>query len=497
MDSAGSHERVGDTTPSGQHSWTDRYGEKHRWERLDSFPPGLSPPRKVRIYRRGTHHILNWWDPAARKNLSERVEGDLLAVLVRARQVDDRVTGLRSGGVPKPRRLGHDELVARYLDDLRRRADAGVVDPATVARYRAALGHYRAFCEQTTIDRVYPSPALVNRDFQLSFTAFLANREVGGNGRAGAAGRPLRSHRYVLDVVRGVYEWALDPARGGLLPEGFRSPFLKGGARTPPPHGDPLAEPDITSPMAVEFINACDHHQLRLFVPLLLFGLRAAEPCTLFAEHLTADWLKVPCIPELDVLTKGRRDKRFPLLADLGPFWADLRGGRGHGLLLERRRVVHGVVDAPLYRAPLPELIAEYRRRCEKLNEQSAAERARTRDRLLRDAGGIGYDDVRGEFAGLATRLGWPRAATVKDLRHLFATTMNNAAVPESYTRYLMGHAPGRGVALNSYLHLNNLAGHYTEAVRKEWGGLVEAVLGRVKQVAPLSSQTGEPSTGV
>ncbi len=71
----------------------------------------------------------------------------------------------------------------------------------------------------------------------------------------------------------------------------------------------------------------------------------------------------------------------------------------------------------------------------------------------------------------------------MKDLRHLFATTMNNAGMPESYTRYLLGHAPGRGVALNSYVHLNQLSEHYAEAVRKDWGGLVGAVLERLTQL--------------
>lgn len=492
MDSAASQADEGGTTPSVQDSWTERYGAKHRWERLASLPPGITPLRKVRIYRRGDHHILNWWDPAARKNLSERVGGDLLAVLMRARQIDDRVTNLRFAGVPKPRRINHDELADRYLADLARRADAGEIGPATVARYRAALDHYRAFCTQTEVARMYPSPAQVNRGFQLSFATFLANREVAANGRSGATSGLMRSHRYVLDVVRSVYEWALDPDRGGLLPEGFRSPFLNAGGKARSHHSDPLAQPDITTSTATDLVGACDLHQLRLFVPLLFFGLRAAEPCMLFAEHMTEEWLKVPCIPELALLTKGRRDKRFPLLTNLKPFWDDLRGSRSHGLLYERRGATDGAVAAPLHRASLTELIAEYRRRCERTKNPSATERARIRDRLLRDAGGINYDDVQGEFTRLAARLGWPRAATVKDLRHLFATTMNNAAMPESYTKYLMGHAPSRGVALNSYVHLDKLAEHYASAVQKEWSGLVGAVLDRLKFLTKSSNAKRE-----
>jgi hypothetical protein len=466
---------------SSNNDWKQRYGARHRWVRLTDLPAGITPLRKVRVYRRSKGFLLNWWDPSARKNLSERIEGDLLAVLTRARQIDDRITTMRTSGSPRPGRISHDELMERYLADLVHRADAGEIDPATVARYRSAIDHYRVFCTQTDVSRIYPSPSHVNRGFQLSFAAFLTNREVAGNGRAGAASRPMRSQRYVFDVVRGVYEWALDPDRGGLLPEGFRSPFLKAAVKAHPHHEDPLAEPDITNAMVLELIQVCDLYQLRLFVPLVFFGLRAAEPCLLFAEHMTDDWLKVPCIPELNVLTKGRRDKRFPLLTDLKPYWNLIRGGRTHGLLFERRRVTESMVGVPLHRAPFADLITEYRRRCEQQNVISAAGRSRIRDRVLRDAGGIDYDDIEGEFRMLAGRLGWQRSATVKDLRHLFATTMNNAAMPESYTRYLMGHSPGRGVALNFYTHLNRLAEHYSEAVRREWGELVNAVLGRLK----------------
>src|SRR5205814_4483386 len=65
----------------------------------------------------------------------------------------------------------------------------------------------------------------------------------------------------------------------------------------PGPQGDPLAAPDVTMDMAAAFVRVCDLFQLRLFVPVILFGLRAAEPCGLFAEHLSEDWLGVPATP--------------------------------------------------------------------------------------------------------------------------------------------------------------------------------------------------------
>jgi hypothetical protein len=247
--------------------------------------------------------------------------------------------------------------------------------------------------------------------------------------------------------------------------------------------GDPLAEPDVTLPMALDLVRACDGYQLRLFVPMLLFGLRAAEPCLLFREFLDAEWLRVPCLPELGYSTKGRRDKRFPLLEDLRDFWALLRDGRAHGLLYQRRAVVESGETAPLRERSLEEITAEYRRRCGARRRTDAATRQRLREEVLCEAGALRYDDVEQEFGALARQLNWPPQATLKDLRHLFATAMNNASLPEAYRRYLMGHAPGKA-AIGAYTHLNELRRHYGEAVRREWQPLLQAVARRLESLA-------------
>jgi len=92
----------------------------------------------------------------------------------------------------------------------------------------------------------------------------------------------------------------------------------------------------------------------------------------------------------------------------------------------------------------------------------------------------LDYDHVQGEFAKLAKGLGWPVSATLKDLRHLFATMLNNAGMPESYRRYLMGHSPGKAAIL-AYTHLDQLRRHYSAAIRQEWPGLITAINERVE----------------
>jgi hypothetical protein len=324
---------------SGASSWSVKYGERHRLIRIKDFPAGISPPKKVRIYLRQDHYVLQWWEPRERTNLSDRVEGDLVAAISRARELDERLTALRDSGQPRHRRLTHSDLVAKFLADLERRADADEIDPGTVGRYAAALQHYLDFCNQPTTAGAFGTANKANRDFRLAFASFLAKRTVTGNGRGNSSPKPMKGHAFVMDAVRAVFEWAADPERGGLLPEGFRNPFHRSGISRAVFKGDPLAEPDITLPMALELIAACDAFQLRLFTPMLLLGLRAAEPCYLFVEYLADDWWKVPNNPDLNVKTKGRLDKRFPMLEELGPLWDFVRREERGGLLYVSRAV--------------------------------------------------------------------------------------------------------------------------------------------------------------
>ena len=314
-------ERIGQNDMNRRPSnWTSTYGQQHAWMRFTAFPVGILAPHKVRIYSRRAHFILNWWDPGEKRSLSERIDGDLLAALARARAIDEQLAATGATGASHRARISHADLVARFLADLARRAAAGEIVPATVGRYRTALGHYLAFAESPEIARTVPSATRVDRQFRLGLNAFLATRIVNGNGR-GTAGRPMRSANFVILATRAMYEWAADPDRGRLLPDGFRSPFRTAAGRMPVFKGDPLAKPDISVDMAADLVRACDDYQARLFVPLILFGLRAAEPRFAFSVDLADGWLAVPCRPGLLLATKGKRDKRFPLLPELDAFW--------------------------------------------------------------------------------------------------------------------------------------------------------------------------------
>jgi integrase len=92
------------------------------------------------------------------------------------------------------------------------------------------------------------------------------------------------------------------------------------------------------------------------------------------------------------------------------------------------------------------------------------------------------YDHIVNEFGKLAHLLGWPRSATLKDFRHLFATNLENAGMPEHYRKFLMGQSPGRA-AITSYTHLNEIRQRFEEAVGRQIQPLINAVVRRSSEL--------------
>jgi len=471
-------------------TWSARYGQRHRLERITNFPRDITPPVKVRIYERGDHYVLQWWDPAAKQNLSDRVDGDLVTAIARARELDERLVEQRTSGM-QGKRLRHEELVARYLAAQEARANAGDVAPQTVARYRTALAHYLAFVEQPHVARQYPFAARVDREFQLELTGFLNQRWIAGNGHQATSRRPMQGQGFVEGTVRAMFAWALDPLEGNLLPARLANPFRRRG-KSRQSAGANFGAPDITVDMAVQFLGACDGYQLALFAPLICYGLRAAEPCFLFREFLQDGWLTVPVIPELAYTTKGQREKRFPLVEPVARALEQLERRPG-GPLYHQRGVGEKSRRSPLANAALAELIIDFQARLRQLRQPSAAQIAKLRTEVMAAAGAINYDTIEGEFRSLAGQLHWPRNATLKDFRHLFATLLENAGVPESYRRYFMGHAPG-SAAIVTYTHLDEVREHFERAANGKLRPLIDAIERRLYELNPPSDSAKDPS---
>jgi hypothetical protein len=455
-------------------SWKT-YRAKHRWQRISKFPDGIKPPEKVRIYRQNEHFRLQWWDPAVKRNLSERVDGDLVQAISRAREIDERLRNFRTSGM-KRHRVRQNELVDAFIADLQRRSDAGEIDPRTAIRYQTALAHYRTFVGLPNVESTYRNASRIDREFALQFAAWLASLQVAPNGHPHTRRRRMASTHYVQDIVRSMFEWASDADRGNLLPDGFRNPFAGKRRACTDVVRDPFGEPDITVSMAARFLRCCDRFQLPVFALTTLYGVRPSELTFLFLENISDGWLHSACNPALHYFSKGRRDKRLPLLDELKVLWCR-ESIPAKGLMFHNRRVADGRERPPLLGASRERLEEEFAQLCNGSRLNSARDRIRVRDRLLKDAGALSYDHVEHEFRKIARQLDWPRVATLKDFRHCFSTEMENSGMPEFYRRYLMGHSPGRS-ALVSYTHLNELREHYEQAARNRLKPVIETLQG-------------------
>ncbi len=464
----------------------EKYAQQHRLIRISEFPRGVTAPGKVRLYARRDHYVLQWWEKQEKRTLNERVEGDLVTAITRAREIDSRLQHFKSSG-RKSERCDHATIVDRFIKSLQLRADAGEIDVETTRRYESALRrHYLQFMEQPGISRKYRQVSAVDGQFQQMFAAFLSHVQVSPNGHPNARTRPLKQTTFIMDAVRAMLEWAADTERGNLLPDGFRNPFAGRKRETRQVAADPLSEPDISVSMAVNLLCACDPFQLAIFAPLALYGLRPGELGWLFREYVREDWVRVPCNLDLDYLTKGRRQKTFPVVSCLEPLWR-LGGPVRHGLLYVHRHVDGENFQPPLLGRSLPQLVEEYRHRSAAQNSMNAKMRRKVRDTLLKEAGQLKYDYVECEFQKLSRFLEWPTTATLKDLRHLFATCLENAGVPEFYRRYFMGQSFGRA-AIVSYTHItaDQVRKQYERVLTSELAPVVVAIERRSKELGIL-----------
>ncbi len=448
---------------------------------MKNFPPGINPPQKVRIYSQNDYYRLQWWEPSAKRNLTDRVEGDLVSAIMRAREIEERLSSSRSSGLGLTK-LTLQHLHERYVEMLGTRTDADEISPKTLSRYSSALNHFLQFVSQAEIQNQYRFAASVDQRLVLMFKAFLSNLKVPPNGHPHATPRPLKSVGYVLGVVRGMFGWAVSEKSGPLLPIGFRNPF-QGNVTTRKERRakDLYGDPDVTIEMACEFLRNCDEFQLRLFTPIILFGLRASEPCLIFGEDVDADWLRVIGRPELGYDTKGLRDKRLPLSSKLHEFLTS-PSREDTCLLLTRRAVLDGRDKIAKTAPAVADLVARYQQECESERNPSVTTRVRIFHKLIKDAGGLDYDHIDREFRTVAAKLGWPKEATLKDFRHLFSTSLENAGVPLFYRRYLMGQSPGTS-PLTTYTHLNQLREQHQRAVESTLAPLYQAFHKRVTEL--------------
>ena len=249
-----------------------------------SFPVAIRPPRRIRIYCRGQrYYLLQWWEPGLKQTHSQRIDGDLIDAIAAARQTEecmDQTRRLRSASWCNCK---HAELAQKY---------PSISSTALTGAKLTCARPIGTVPRSSTISRLRgnrPSPERIRKlpvrigPFNYSFRRFRQTDRCCPTATRIAGAEPHEKPReFVVDVVRGLYAWAADPQCGDLLPHGFHNPFAGARRQTASVATDPIGEPDITVPMAVELLAACDTFQLSVFAPLLLYGLRPGELGWLF-----------------------------------------------------------------------------------------------------------------------------------------------------------------------------------------------------------------------
>ncbi len=211
----------------------------------------------------------------------------------------------------------------------------------------------------------------------------------------------------------------------------------------------------------------------------------------MFHEHVNAGWLDVPCLPEVNYFTKSRRAKRLPLIPAIAALLRPRPGRVASGLLYLRHGAEAIGRRSGIIGSQYSILVTEFQRRCNG-SACTAGERQDIRDQLFHEAGGMNYDHIATEFGKISRQLTWPRSATIKDFRHLAATCLENAGMPENYRKFLLGHSPGRA-AIVTYTHLNAIREKFDAAVAGEFHPLLEAI---ERRTAELKLATGTEREG-
>jgi len=80
----------------------------------------------------------------------------------------------------------------------------------------------------------------------------------------------------------------------------------------------------------------------------------------------------------------------------------------------------------------------------------------------------------------------------LKDLRHLFLTTLSNAGLSEPYRQYLAGQAMSNAPVM-SYTHLDQVREQYIKAIDAQWPALITALERRIVELK-ISILTARPA---
>jgi site-specific recombinase XerD len=410
---------------------------------------------KVTGYLRGSVWYLRYVENAKRRQV--RGGSDKSAV----RQLAAQVNAQLAAGAPAVtsfESISVEELRRRWLEHHEHVLRSSV---ATIDRYRTATDHLLTFIRDV-------QPARHARHFDAghaeAFVRYLRKLKIAPNGHKNTARRNLRDKglKFVLAVCRTLFNFG---AKRRHLPPYAENPFsVIEIDRIPIEDSKPITL--LTAEQERAFLEACDDWHFPIFLTLTLTGMRPGELTHLLLPEdldLADGWLYVRNKPELGWQVKTRNERKIPLVPEHVQILEQLVGDRRAGPVFLRRRFMHGTfpVLAAMSRVVMKE---EVFRRVARLDRGGGDTSRQMQSALCRklwvEAGAIREERIRSQFMLLTRRIGLPNATAPKVLRHMFATSLQDANVDPLIRNQLMGHTPAdRG---RSYSGPLSMTGTYT-----------------------------------
>jgi integrase len=391
---------------------------------------------RVSVYQRGGRYWIYYRQgrPIRRPLGPQREEALALAARINAELAEGAPTVLEFRPIDL-RKLIDSWL--NYHEDVRRSS------LATVRRYRTAIQHLANFvqtnCGAIRADRFSSTMAE-------DFVRHLRTTKVAPNGHANARKRTIRDKGivFILGTCRALFSFAREQRH---LPAYAANPFSKLGIERMPIEDAKPIRP-LTSEQEVVFFRACDGWQFPVFFVLAFTGLRVGELAHLLIDNdlrLDDDVIRVTNKPRLGWQVKTRNLREVPLLPEVSQVLRACIAGRSAGPVFLRRRFADGATLPLLAGRTMVELEQEMARRTEAVQDDRAArptrlELARIGRSVWRDAGAVKETIIRNEFMRVTKRMGLEHLTSPKDLRHLFATSLQVAGVDPMVRRDVMGH---------------------------------------------------------
>jgi integrase len=402
---------------------------------------------QVQVYQRGKVWYLCYHEEGQRRR--PRVGPDRAIARQQAAEINSQ---LESGA---PAALSFEpislaELQARWLAHHEQVRRSSV---QTIRRYRAATNHFISF---STGNKVPQIAARFRAAHAEEFVVYLRTIKVSPNGHENTRKRPLmdKGLKFILETCRAMFHFA---QKRRHLPPYSENPFAALDLdRMPVETVRPIVVFDANQERS--FLSACDDWQFPIFLTLILTGLRPGELAHLLLPDdvdLNKGSLRVRNKSQLGWQVKTRNEREIPLVEPLLDVLRLVIGTRKVGAVFLRRQIASGkesrlggLGQSELERA-LELRIAERER-----SDACCLSRAQwlgVAGSIWREAGAIETDRIRLEFIRLNRELGQPHQTAPKVLRHLFATSLQDANVDPLIRNELMGHSPessGNGFGL-------------------------------------------------